>query len=159
MFENVTNGQVLIPLFGSENVHRTKSISIRLDRDLTLVKLLLMTLLFSSNCYSVTSEDRIDRDSLLHGTFRLFGSQNVYAELIWRYMLYRYDFRETVRRFDALMKVALDALRLSSCIYQSNKLYQTLADRLAEHSERSLALIDDENAPLWGKKLIESDDK
>ena len=155
MFENLTNEQVLIPLFGSENVHHTKSISIRLDHDLTLVKLLLMTLLFSSNCYPVNRKDRIDRDSLLLGTFRLFGSQNVYAELLWRYMLYRYDFRETVRRFDALIKVALDALRLSSYIYQSNELYQNLSDRLAEHSERSLALIDDENAPLWGKKPVE----
>ena len=73
-------------------------------------------------------------------------------------MLYRYDFRESVRRFDALIKVALDALRLSSYIYQSNELYQVLADGLAEHSERSLSFIDDD-APLWGKKPCEYEHK
>ena len=152
VFINKTTEYSLIPLYGFDNVQCTKRISIRLEFDLTLIKLMLITLSFCSNCYMISEEDNLVRDSLLYGSFRLFGSQNVYAELLWRYMTYRYGFWEAARRFDALIKVALDALTLSSNIYNDNKVHQNFADEKAEASERLLILSNNAVEPLWGRK-------
>ncbi|UJR32094.1 hypothetical protein I4U23_019562 [Adineta vaga] len=152
IFYNRYSENALIPLYGFDNVQRTKYISTLLDYDLTLVKLMLTILTFSSNCYMVTTEQLASQDSLLCGTFRLFGSQNVYVELLWRYMLYKYDFFQAVQRLNALVKVALDALTLSSNIYESNKVHQDFADEITLQTEFSLNLNTTEDTPLWGKK-------
>ena len=92
------------------------------------------------------------QDCLLYGTFRLFGSQNAYAELLWRYMLYKYDFTQAVRRFDALIKASVDSLTLSSNIYESNRTHQNFVDEIALKIEFSLQLNETKDTPLWGKK-------
>ena len=153
IFNDQTSENTVIPLYGYNNVQRTKHLCRLLDYDLTLAKLMLTTLAFSSNCYMISTEQiESYRDCLLHGTFRLFGSQNAYAELLWRYMLYKYDFSQAVRRFEALIKVSLDALTLSSNIYESNRTHQNFADELALQTEFSLQLDETKDIPLWGKK-------
>ncbi|CAF1214311.1 unnamed protein product [Adineta ricciae] len=153
IFRNHMSENTLVPLYGYNNVQRTKYISNLLDYDLTLVKLALTALTFSSNCYMTSVEQMGSyRDCLLYGTFRLFGSQNVYAELLWRYMLYKYDFSQAVRRFDALIKASVDSLTLSSNIYESNRTHQDFADELALRTEFSLQLNETKDTPLWGKK-------
>jgi hypothetical protein len=142
----------LLPLYGDDNVRTTKRISLLIDDDVTLVKLMLVTLTFSSNCFTITERNNETNDSLLYGTFRLFGSQNVYAEVLWRYMLYKYGFWEAVRRFDALIKIAIDSIKLSSDIYDSNQVHQDFTDEISELSERALKLNDSENVPLWGNQ-------
>lgn len=151
VFDNTTNEKAIIPLYGINNVQSTKHITKQLDYDLTLVKLMLITLTFSSNLFTISEDENLSNDSLLYGTFRLFGSQNVYAELIWHYMIYRYGLFESVKRFSALVKILLDSLRLASDINESNKIHHSLADEIIEQTERSLIISDLDNAPLWGK--------
>lgn len=153
MFDNGSSSQALVPLYTSENIYSSKLLTIRLDDDATLFKLLLITLLFSSNGYPLDAFHRPKKDSLLQGTFRLFGSQNVYAALTWNYLTYHYGFRQAVKRFDALIKLCLDALCLTATIYQENQAHQWLTNRLAEESERSLTLNEDDQTPLWGKTV------
>jgi hypothetical protein len=151
VFHNKNTEKALLPLYGYDSVQRTKHICKLLDQDLTLVKLMLITLTFSSNCFMVTEEQNSTRDSLLYGTFRLFGSQNVYAELLWQYMIYRYDYWGAVRRFHTLIKIAVDALSLCSNIYDNNKVHQNLANEITEQIELTLKLNENEDTPLWGK--------
>jgi hypothetical protein len=112
---------------------------------------MLITLTFSSNLFTLTKDENMSRDSLLYGTFRLFGSQNVYVEILWKYMIYRYGFSESVKRFSVLIKLLLDMLQLASDINDSNSIHHTLADQLIEQTGRSLRIDDQENISLWGK--------
>jgi hypothetical protein len=67
--------------------------------DLIFIKLILMKLTFSSNLFTVNEKKNFHEDNLLYGTFRLFGSQNVYVELMWNYMIYRYGFFPNCKTF------------------------------------------------------------
>jgi hypothetical protein len=151
IFNNLTNEKAIIPLYGSRNVQCTRRFAIQLDYDLTIIKLMLITLTFSSNLFTLTKDENMSRDSLLYGTFRLFGSQNVYVEILWKYMIYRYGFSESVKRFSVLIKLLLDMLQLASDINDSNSIHHTLADQLIEQTGRSLRIDDQENISLWGK--------
>jgi hypothetical protein len=153
IFDNATNEKAILPLYGTINVQRTKRITTQLDHDLTLVKLMLITLTFSSNFFTIIEDENMYKDSLLYGTFRLLGSQNVYAELMWNYMIYRYGFSESVQRFAALIKIILDSLKLASDIYENNRTHHLFADEIMEQTERLLTISDQENVSLWGKTL------
>ncbi|CAF4683655.1 unnamed protein product, partial [Rotaria sp. Silwood1] len=151
MFDDWERKNIMTPLYGFDNVEYVKSITIRLDSDATLVKLLLMVLSFSSNCFAVHEDHNIKRDSLLMGTYRLFGSQNVYAEMMWKYMVYRYGYFESAKRFCELIKIMLDEIKLASTINDNNKIHHALVDKISEETERSLIIDHNKNIPLWGK--------
>lgn len=68
--------------YGLEIICRAKHLKSQLDPDSTLIKLMLVILTFSSNCLIMNVPKTIHNDKLLEGTFRLFGSQNVYADYI-----------------------------------------------------------------------------
>ena len=93
------NERAVLPLYGNEVVQQVKMLSTQLDRDPISIKLMLLALAFSSNCFIRQHRRNMDRDSLLLGTFRLFGSQNVYVELIWKYLIHQYNYDEAVQRF------------------------------------------------------------
>ncbi|CAF4446934.1 unnamed protein product [Rotaria sp. Silwood2] len=151
LFDNVASKNIMRPLYGSDNVEYVKSITVRLDPDLTLVKLILMVLSFSSNCFAVNEDQNMKRDSLLMGTFRLFGSQNAYVEVMWKYMLYRYGYFESAKRFCELIKIMLDEITLSSTINDNNKVHNDLLNKITEETERSLIIDRCQDIPLWGK--------
>ncbi len=119
--------------------------------DLIFIKLILMILTFSSNLFTVNEKKNFHRDSLLYGTFRLFGSQNVYVELMWNYMMYRYGFIQTIKRFAAFIRIILNMIQLASNINESNEIHHQLADEIIEQTEHSLSLSVHVNVPLWGK--------
>jgi hypothetical protein len=157
VFDNKNTENALLPIYGHYNVQCTKHISLRFDPDPTLSKIMLIILAFSSNCFTINYDNNMTRDSLLYGTFRLFGSQNVYAELLWRYMTYRYGYWEAARRFEALIKVAIDGMRLASDIYDSNKVHQDFTDVLSEKNEDIIKSNGPQNHPLWGKSNAKED--
>ena len=84
---------------------------------------MLLVIAFSSNCLIVDIHENMHNDSFIFGTFRLYGSQNVYVELLWRYMLYRYGYSETVLRFSKLVKYILDNIKQTASVYMSNKIH------------------------------------
>ena len=72
VFDNrSTERAVFSPLYEAVLVQRTKHITTQLDYDSTLIKLLLIILTFSSNCFAIIEHENIHQDSLLYGTFRL----------------------------------------------------------------------------------------
>ncbi|CAF3630414.1 unnamed protein product [Rotaria sp. Silwood1] len=152
IFDKPENEMAIIPLYGNEVVGQVKTISAQFNCDPTLIKLVLVALAFSSNCYTKQTRRNIDKDSLLLGTFRLFGSQNVYVELIWKYLIHRYTYDESVRHFSTFIQRLLDALKLSIEIYENNPIFQTFIDDNAEQIEQSSTTDDKTIVPLWGKK-------
>ncbi len=151
IFDKPENEMAVLPLYGNEVIQRVKNLSIQLDYDPIVIKLILVALGFSSNCFTKHHRGNIDKDSLLLGTFRLFGSQNVYVELIWKYLIHRYNYNESVQRFSILIKRLLDTLKLSIEIYENNQIFQTFIDDNIEQVEQSPLINDKTIIPLWGK--------
>lgn len=151
LFNEKENENAILPLYGYANVQQTKRITRQLDSDWTLLKLMLMIFVFSSNLFTVMETKNFSDDRLLLGTFRIFGSQNVYLTIMWQYMIYRYGFVDTVKRFDALVKTLLDMIRLASDITDSNTTHRQLASTVIEQTKQTIDTGIHENSPLWGK--------
>lgn len=153
IFDKIENENLIIPLYGENIVRQAKRVIIRLDFDSTLIKLMHIVFAFSTNCFTVNENRSKTRDVLLHASFRLFGTQNVYIEIIWKYMLYRYGYDQSVRRFAGLIKHMLDLIILSNNIYPSNPHHRILVDDLVEKAKGSLVLEQHDTQPLWGKTV------
>lgn len=151
LFNQKDHENAILPLYGFVNVQQTKRITQQLDHDITLLKLMLMIFAFSSNLFTVIERMNFPDDGLLLGTFRIFGSQNVYLTIIWQYMIYRYGFSETVKRFAALIKTLLDMIRLASDITDSNTTHRQLAGTVIEQTQQTIDTGIHEYSPLWGK--------
>jgi hypothetical protein len=96
----------------------------------------------------------MQNDSLRFGTFRLYGSQNVYVELLWKYMIYRYGYYQTVLRFARIVKYILDKIRQSTSIYMTNKIIRDFMDDIIKKIKEKLTTSQNDMVPLWGKTLI-----
>jgi hypothetical protein len=151
IFHNNRNESLIVPLYGHEVVRQAKRIIMRLDFDSTLVKIIHIVFGFSTNCYTVNYDPCMNKDALLRGTFRLLGSQNVYVEILWKYMVYRYGYKETIYRFAALVKQMLDLIILSAGIYTYNPYHQILVDDFIEEAKSALDLDENNVVLLWGK--------
>jgi hypothetical protein len=136
--------------YGLEAIPRIKHLKNQLDSDSTLVKLMLVILAFSSNCSVLTVPDNMHVDTLLLGTFRLLGSQNVYVELLWKYMIYRYGYHETVIRFSYLIKQVLDLMDHMTKSCMKFKTYQIRLDDFFNENKPLLITSPNEHIPLWG---------
>jgi hypothetical protein len=151
MFDSSTNEHIIMGVYGYDIFQQTKRIALQLDCDLIIIKLTLFILAFSSNCYMVDEHENMHHDSLLHGTFRLFGSQNVFVEILWKYMIHRYGYRDTVLRFSALVKQTLDLISLVVNMYRSDKLHQYFVDHTITKATSTIKLDENNSIPLWGK--------
>jgi hypothetical protein len=154
MFDNNRNESIIVPLYGEEIVRQAKRIIIRLDYDSTLVKIIHIIFAFSTNCYTINYDLHMNKDALLRGTFRLLGSQELYTEILWKYMIYRYGYEETVYRFAGLIKQMLDLIILSAGIYTNNQHHQILVDNLVDEAKTALVLDENDAVSLWGKDII-----
>ncbi|CAF1591799.1 unnamed protein product [Adineta ricciae] len=141
---------------GSGMVARKRYLNKKLEHDNTLIKLMLIVLAFSSNCCMLDERDGVFQDHLLIGTFRLFGSQNVFVEILWKYMLYRYGYRETVRRFSGLVKQTLDLISLVVNMYRSDRMHQYFLDEAIKLATSSVKIGENDSIPLWGKSSLDS---
>ncbi len=138
-------------IYGSEMMLLAKKVIDRLDPDSTLIKLILIIFAFSSNCFIIHNKDNMDRDSLLYGTFRLLGSQNVYVELLWKYMIYRYGYNDSVLRLSRLIQIFLCVSKHLAMVYINNQTHQHMVDDVFEQTKQSLTIHENEQTPLWGK--------
>lgn len=107
--EAFQNGYPL--LYGSNIVEDSITIARRTDSDLTLIKLLIPVILFSTaNSLSNTNEQNLltNPNSIFSNTEFLFKIQNIYADILFKYMTYQFGYFEAAMRFAALIKSFLD---------------------------------------------------
>ncbi|CAF0990061.1 unnamed protein product [Adineta steineri] len=154
MLENPVWSNTLTYTLGSDMIKRKKILNSRLEQDTTLIKLMLIIIAFSSNCYMLDDRHNLFNDHLLLGTFRLFGSQNVFVEILWKYMIYRYGYRESVLRFTALIKQTLDLISLVVNMYKSDRLHRDFVDDTITLATSTIKLDECNSIPLWGKTPI-----
>ncbi|CAF2570332.1 unnamed protein product [Rotaria sp. Silwood2] len=114
-------------IYGSTIVDDAVTIARRTDDDLTLIKLLIPILLFSTSCYIKIPSNvnnnyhatNIEMNSIFFNTKRLFDIQNTYIEIMFKYMIYRFGYNEASLRFAALIKSFLDQ---STCIFRAGEI-------------------------------------
>ncbi|CAF1092494.1 unnamed protein product [Adineta ricciae] len=140
--------------YGLSAIEKSKVLVKCLDIDSTLFQLLLIIIAFSSNCFIVDFDSPNNlHDSFLFGTFRLFGSQNIYVELLWKYMMYRYGYNATIIRFSKLIGHVINMLRYIAEVYLTHSVHRTFVDGVVEETKD--ILVDSQNQPvaLWGKTV------
>ncbi|CAF3329583.1 unnamed protein product [Rotaria socialis] len=152
MFDAPKNELVFSLLYGTELTQHARSICQKLNCDLILIKLLIIALAFSSNCYMVDNQENIGEDALLLGTFRLFGSQNAYVEILWKYLIHNYGFDRSVHIFSKLIKQFLDAFSLSMDMYANKTYHRIFLDEIVKEVETCSISDEQRVAPLWGKQ-------
>jgi hypothetical protein len=152
IFDKPENEMIILPFYGREVIEQVKLICQQLSCDPVVFKLMLIALAFSSNCYTHHNRRNMNEDSLLLGTFRLLGSQNVYVELMWKYLIHNYSYIEAVQKFSTLIKQLLDTLKLSIDVYENNKVHQAFIDETIEQAETSSSINEKAIIPLWGKQ-------
>jgi hypothetical protein len=74
---------------------------------------------------------------LLLNPKRLFEIQNIYIEVLFKYMLYQFGYKETVMRFFGLVKTCLDTIALTS---RSDELqrYDDIMEKIIEQTQQTL---------------------
>lgn len=145
LFQHSNSNEILLQLYGNESIESTKSIAEQMTSDSMTFQLLIIASIFSSNSHFLSTN--FNRDSLLFGTFRLFGSQNAYVELLWKYLIEKSsNYFHAVQLYSNLIRQFLDALRLAETIYVQNRIHQTSIDKILEQNENV-----QQRVPLWGK--------
>jgi hypothetical protein len=137
--------------YGSEILLPVKHLNQQLDLDSTILKLVLIVLAFSSNCFIVDLYENMFNDSLLYGTHRLLGSQNVYIELLWKYMIHHHDYNNSVLRFSRLIQLFLSLIKYSAIAYMNNTTHRELVDNILGKTKQLLMSEHNEQVQLWGK--------
>lgn len=148
IFDSMENAMALQPLYGIEMFQRLQTLHGQFHFDPVLVKLFLVALAFSSSCDTKYSHENETSDDFLVGTFRLYGSQNVYIELMWKYLIHRYEYYQSIQRFSSLIHQFLNAWNLFMDIYRNNSLFQQLIDQI----EQTFLTNEQTRVPLWGKR-------
>ena len=147
MFDTRSNTKILVSVYGQDIYQQIKQISSRWKHDPTIIKVFLLALAFSTNCYMVDDHADVSQDSVLLWTFRLHGSQNMCIEILWKYILYRYGHVEAAVRLLSLVKNLLDLLGMSGGTHQSNQTHQDFV----ESANKALTIHENDVVSLWSK--------
>jgi len=138
-------------VYGSDILFQAKQINKQLDYDSTVIKLMLLVHAFSSNSFIVDAHENALNDTFLHGTHYLLESQNIYIELLWKFMLYHHDYYNSVLCFSRLMGLFLNLIKYSTIAYQTNANYHKLVDNVFEKAKQSLMSDQNKDVRFWGK--------
>jgi hypothetical protein len=82
---------------------------------------------------------RNENDSIFFNTKHLFHIQNIYIEIMFKYMIYRFGYNEAALRFAALVKSFLDQ---SMCIFRAGEIqaHDQLIQTLVKETETALTV-------------------
>ena len=139
--------------YGSEFIATLTAIYQRFHLDSTLIKVFLLVLAFSSNCSMmiIDEHENNDFDCLLLGTYRLLGSQNVYVELLWKYLITRYGYSHAAQQFSRLIKVFLCVLQNFGSLHANNRMHRQLFSETDVRTGYFLRSHQDDQSLLWGR--------
>ncbi len=112
LITNLAFRQGLENTYGTIPYNLTLTTISLLDQDINLVKLTLSLFAFSTNSCTLFNENMTSR--YITDNQALLRIQNMYAELIWKYLLYKYTFNQAVVRFSQLVKCIIAALSVKT---------------------------------------------
>lgn len=120
--------------YGTETIALGKSVQSQIDFDLTFLKLMLALLTFSTFTYTTLANPSM---SILTNLKAILAIQNEYAEIAWRYLVYKYGHEQSVQYFCRFIRFIFT---LHDCIVAANesKHYTDDFNPLVEESDHNL---------------------
>lgn len=146
-YQNYLNATISI--FGKYTMTRTQQLQAHLDTNSNLIKIFTMIVALSSSAYMVDEISTPQDDPFLFGTFHLYGSQNIYLDLLWNYMVYRYGEHETIQRFAKLVFEFMNLFHLTPNVYGNSCLFKDQLNNTIDLVSRRL-VDSHEHTLLWG---------
>ena len=139
---------------GSEMTVQKKYLCDRLDVDMTFLKTMLMIFTLSSNCLVGNRyETRSNKDVTLD-THTLFIAQNVYAEVLWKYLLHRHSYYHSIARWVQLIGLFLRLLTHFDWNYNNNHIHHQRVNECLEQILQLLLINHNQHVPFWGRDGI-----
>lgn len=135
ILENKTYLSAFASLYDLETLQMAENVMSRLDYDSILVQVFLVILSFSSNCFMVDSSNCNHEDYVLRKTKQLFNYQNQYTGVLWKYMIFRYGYKDAVMRFSKLVKQIVDMIPLAVDTYVQNTPHQGFVTHIVQQTE------------------------
>ncbi|CAF1218385.1 unnamed protein product [Rotaria sordida] len=115
-----------------------KRLSTQLDFDMIIKKLLLAIVSFSTiNLIGYTNISSINLSNIK----QILHIQDIYIELLWRYLLYKYNFEQTVKYFSDILRCLFTANEIMFTI-EEVQWYKDQTDSLVQQTEQTLILND-----------------
>lgn len=107
LWHNDQFGMIYNLLFGENYFEHCAPVPRRLDSNSTLAKIMLFVILFSSN-YSIVAFRSSIKIETIRNPIEIIRIQDVLTEILWKYLIYQYDYRQAVKRYSLLIKSLLD---------------------------------------------------
>lgn len=138
LYDEIGFLQTIGTLYGESTVADTARGSLFLDPDPTVMKLILSTMIFST----------LDTASFFNQSYyklenprQVLSILDQYAEVTWRYLIYKYDFERAVRCYSRIIQCIFFGLK-SLLVGGNHEDFQEMVDSVAEKTKESLILID-----------------
>ncbi|CAF4758919.1 unnamed protein product, partial [Rotaria sp. Silwood2] len=122
----------------SAAITSTKRVANRLDFDVIVLKLLLAIVCFSTFRYTVYSNTPTVN---LSNIKQILYIQSTYTELIWKYLVYKYNFEGAVKCFSDLIR-CLFAVHDTIVTTEEIEWFADKVDSIVQKTEQILALND-----------------
>lgn len=139
LIENAAFCQGLELTFGSIPFNFTKTILSLLDENDDLVKLALALLAFSTSNCTIFNENT--STSFVKDYRSVLRIQDIYAEAIWKYLIYRYSFSHAVMRFHRLVQCLILTLTIKThlqAVKNHRDAIDSLIEKIEEHQQMNI---------------------
>lgn len=123
-------------IFQPTAVAFTKRVIDQLDPDDTFIKLILAALAFSTINYTVY---RKNSQIYIPNIKAILPIQDMYTDIAWRYISYKYGYYEAVIRFSNLLR-CLFLVTTATVNAHESKRFSEIIDSVIEQTERSLCV-------------------
>ncbi|CAF3572808.1 unnamed protein product [Rotaria socialis] len=124
-------------LYGEQLVNMVRHAMKFIDPDLVLVKLAASLFAFSNSLLIVRPNYTMNSSSIS----TIFRIQSSYAEVTWKYLVYRYGYYQAVLRFNNLIQCLMTATNITSKSLNAH-IHTNDMESLVEQTEISLFLDD-----------------
>lgn len=115
IYESEVHSKYIDNIYGNGYSQSIVQASQRLQQEGTLIKILLLILMFSTNS-TIVAYDQLNSIQMIIDNRKANQIQNALVTLLWKYLCYRYGSYEAVLKFSSLIKSVLDLMkRMDQC--------------------------------------------
>lgn len=138
LYTNQSFLNICTHIYGEQSISMIHNVMKFIDPDVIIVRLALSLIAFSNHSALFSSNLIINPIN----TNLIFQTQNGYAEVTWKYLLYKYDHYQAVIRFNRLIKCLLATMNTIS-ESQNIETHVNDMDSLVEQTEIACILLQD----------------
>lgn len=129
-------------IYGEAAVKSTYRIMERIESNLSLLKVLIMILAFSTNCSIVDYKEPTCLITI--NVNYLLSIQNIFITMLWKYLVYQYGHENAVRHLLVIVKNYLDILQKTND--SATQQHLTMVNNITEGIVDTLVVDDSTNA-------------